>query len=107
MTEKGDPNAFEREAQQESHGLLREYVDFLRHNKKWWLLPIVLVLAAVGAFLYLVPISLWVTAIFSGVRVNLLDLVFMRIRRVPPGLIVRSLMSLLSRSALDTVDGES
>lgn len=43
-------------------------------------------------FLYLVPISLWITAIFSGVRINLMDMVFMRFRKVPPGLIVRSLI---------------
>lgn len=43
-------------------------------------------------FLYILPLNLWITAIFSGVRVNLLNLVFMRFRKVPPGLIVRSLI---------------
>ncbi len=28
--------------------LLAEFVDFLKHNKKWWLLPIVVTLGAVG-----------------------------------------------------------
>lgn len=53
---------------------------------------IAVALVALLIFLYFVPVNLWITAIFSGVRVNLLDLVFMRFRRVPPGLIVRSLI---------------
>jgi uncharacterized protein YqfA (UPF0365 family) len=51
-------------------------------------------LALVGLWLilYIFPISLWITAVFSGVRVNLLDLIFMRFRKVPPRLIVNSLI---------------
>ena len=44
-------------------------------------------------FLYFVPINLWITAIFSGVRVGLFELVFMRIRKVPPRVIVDSLIT--------------
>ncbi len=44
-------------------------------------------------FLYFVPISLWITAIFSGVKVGLFELMFMRIRKVPPGMIVRELIT--------------
>jgi uncharacterized protein YqfA (UPF0365 family) len=44
-------------------------------------------------FLYFVPINLWITAIFSGVRVGLFELVFMRIRKVPPRVIVESLIT--------------
>jgi hypothetical protein len=29
-------------------GLVREFWDFLKHNKKWWLLPILIVLALVA-----------------------------------------------------------
>ncbi len=50
-------------------------------------------LAGIFIFLYFVPINLWITAIFSGVRVGLLELVFMRIRKVPPGVIVQSLIT--------------
>jgi hypothetical protein len=42
---------FARQAEAESHGLLREYVDFLRHNKKWWLIPIVVALLLVGVLI--------------------------------------------------------
>lgn len=44
-------------------------------------------------FLYFVPINLWITALFSGVRVGLFDLVFMRIRKVPPRVVVDSLIT--------------
>src|SRR5688572_10336877 len=43
--------------------------------------------------LYFFPINLWITALFSGVRINLFDLVFMRIRKVPPSLIVNSMIT--------------
>jgi Family of unknown function (DUF5989) len=36
-------------AQGHSSGLLREYIDWLRYNKKWWLTPIVFFLVLVGA----------------------------------------------------------
>ncbi|MEQ9379105.1 flotillin-like protein FloA [Imperialibacter roseus] len=44
-------------------------------------------------FLYFVPVNLWITAIFSGVKVGLLELVFMRIRKVPPSVVVNSLIT--------------
>ena len=48
---------------------------------------------ALFVFLYFVPINLWITAIFSGVRVSLIELVAMRIRKVPPSIIVNSLIT--------------
>ncbi|WP_439880986.1 flotillin-like protein FloA [Pontibacter sp. MBLB2868] len=51
------------------------------------------VLVLLIVFLYFVPISLWITARFSGVKVGLLELVFMRIRKVPPSLIVNSMIN--------------
>lgn len=48
---------------------------------------------ALFIFLYFVPINLWITAIFSGVRVSLIELVAMRIRKVPPSIIVNSLIT--------------
>ncbi len=51
-------------------------------------------------FLYFVPISLWITAIFSGVKVGLFELMFMRIRKVPPGMIVRELITAI-KAGLD------
>lgn len=44
-------------------------------------------------FLYFVPVNLWITAVFSGVKVGLFELVVMRIRKVPPSVIVNSLIT--------------
>jgi hypothetical protein len=44
---------FERHAEQSQPGLLREFLDFLIHNKKWWLVPIVLVLLLIGILVIL------------------------------------------------------
>ena len=44
--------------------------------------------------LYFVPVRLWITAIFSGVKLGLFrDLVGMRLRNVPPAAIVRPLIT--------------
>ena len=40
-------------AQERRQSLLSEFWDFLKHNKKWWLLPILLVLLALGALVVL------------------------------------------------------
>jgi hypothetical protein len=39
---------FRRQAEQSSRSLPAEFLDFLLHNKKWWLTPIILVLLLVG-----------------------------------------------------------
>ncbi|NJN28359.1 MAG: flotillin-like protein FloA [Cyclobacteriaceae bacterium] len=57
------------------------------------LIFLVLGIVALFVFLYFVPVNLWITAVFSGVRVGLFELVFMRIRKVPPGIIVRELIT--------------
>jgi uncharacterized protein YqfA (UPF0365 family) len=44
-------------------------------------------------FMYFVPVGLWITAIFAGVRVTIGELIGMRIRKVPPGIIVNSLIT--------------
>ena len=57
------------------------------------LFPLALAAVVLLLFLYFFPISLWITAIFSGVRVSLLQLAFMRVRKVSPSLIVNSLIT--------------
>jgi uncharacterized protein YqfA (UPF0365 family) len=64
------------------------------------LIALVVVLVAVLAFLHFVPVGLWITAIFSGVRVGLGTLVGMRLRKVNPGDIVRPLIS-ATKAGLD------
>ena len=55
--------------------------------------PVVLIVAVVALLFYVVPVGLWVTALFSGVRVSLLTLVGMRLRKVVPADIIRPLIS--------------
>ncbi len=57
------------------------------------LILVAVIIIGIFVFLYFVPINLWITALFSGVRISLFTLVFMRIRRVPPRLIVESLIT--------------
>jgi hypothetical protein len=45
--------SFANEAGQRQRGTVGELVDFLRHNKKWWLTPIVVMLLLVGALVIL------------------------------------------------------
>lgn len=53
----------------------------------------VIVAVIVMLLLYFVPLGLWVTAIFSGVRVKIGTLIGMRLRKVIPSAIVRPLIS--------------
>ncbi len=45
------PNEFEQANQQA--GIVKEFVAFLRENKKFWMIPLLLALLAVGALLIL------------------------------------------------------
>jgi uncharacterized protein YqfA (UPF0365 family) len=59
---------------------------------------ILLLLVAIGIiffflFLYFIPVGLWITAVFANVKVTLGELFGMRIRKVPPGIIVNSLIT--------------
>ena len=44
---------FERAGKEQQPSLVAEFIDFLKYNKKWWLLPIVLVLALVSLLAFL------------------------------------------------------
>jgi hypothetical protein len=51
-TEPAD-SEFVRLTEGEQPGLLREFWDFLRYNKKWWLLPILVTLLVLGTIVLL------------------------------------------------------
>lgn len=51
------------------------------------------VLVVLILFFYFVPLGLWITAIFSGVKVRIGTLIGMRLRKVTPASIVRPLIS--------------
>ncbi len=44
---------FEEEASRPQTGLIGEFLHFLAHNRKWWLVPILLVLLALGILVVL------------------------------------------------------
>ncbi len=52
------------------------------------------IIVFLSLFTYFVPVGLWVTAYFSGVKVSIFrDLVGMRLRKVPPSAIIRPKIS--------------
>ena len=50
---------------------------------------IVIIVLAVSLFLSFVPVGLWITAFFSGVKIKISELIGMKLRRVKPSRIVR------------------
>ena len=44
---------FRQAARSARGGLLREFWEFLKHNKKWWLLPILVVILLMGLLVVL------------------------------------------------------
>jgi uncharacterized protein YqfA (UPF0365 family) len=65
-------------------------------------LILVVFLGIVGLFmfLYFIPVGLWITAVFANVKVTLGELFGMRVRKVPPGIIVNSLIT-ATKAGLD------
>ena len=52
-----------------------------------------IVIVALIIFLIFFPVGIWFQALISGVRTSLVQLVFMRFRKVPPSVIVNNLIS--------------
>jgi len=48
-----DANEFELEAQGRRMSIIGEFWEFLKYNKKWWLLPILIVLLLMGILVLL------------------------------------------------------
>ena len=57
-----------------------------------WIIIVVASIIGLWIILYFIPIGLWFTALLSGVRLSLLQLILMRWRKVPPHIIVRSMI---------------
>jgi len=53
MADSDKEQNFASQAEGKSHGLVRELIAFLGHNKKWWLAPILIVMLLVGVLLVL------------------------------------------------------
>lgn len=56
------------------------------------LLIVALCIVALAVFFYFVPFLLWISALVSGVHISLVQLFLMRIRKVPPQIIVRAMI---------------
>jgi len=48
-----DNDGFKELAEHRDTSVVREFTEFLRNNKKWWLAPIVLALLLISAFVVL------------------------------------------------------
>ena len=48
QTTQQEQASFADQAEEADPGLLREFLEFLRDNKKWWLIPILIVLGLLG-----------------------------------------------------------
>ncbi len=51
MSENKDSFADLAHSRRQSLG--REFLNFLKHNKKWWLLPVLLILLGLGLLIFL------------------------------------------------------
>jgi hypothetical protein len=51
--DKTSKPSFQEAAQGQEQGLVAEFVQFLKENKKWWLAPILAVLLLMGALILL------------------------------------------------------
>lgn len=53
MSQLPPEDEFNRAAREPAPSLIAEFWQFLRHNKKWWLLPILIVLLVFGILIVL------------------------------------------------------
>ncbi len=53
MSDLKPTNDFEQAGQQKQAGIVQEFIAFLRENKKFWMIPLLLALLALGALLIL------------------------------------------------------
>ena len=52
--EKKHKNEFQKAGDlTENHSLIKEFANFLRYNKKWWMVPIILVILLLGLLIML------------------------------------------------------
>lgn len=61
-----EENEFEQLAQHDDPGIVREFIDFLRYNKKWWMTPIIVImlLLSLVAFLAVTPAAPFIYSFF-------------------------------------------
>jgi hypothetical protein len=64
--DSGKQSAFAREAEEQPTSWFGEYFYFLKTTRKWWLLPILLIILAFGAILVVAgsPLAPFIYALF-------------------------------------------
>jgi len=62
-------------------------------NAVYLIAIIAVAIVGLAILLYIVPLGLWFQALISGVRVSLVQLIFMRWRKVPPRTIVNAMIT--------------
>lgn len=67
-------------------------VTFLISTATVYIILTILAIVALTGLLFYVPIGLWISAQFSGVRIGLGQLIGMRLRRVPPAVIINEMI---------------
>ncbi|MEG0500589.1 MAG: flotillin-like FloA family protein, partial [Rikenellaceae bacterium] len=55
------------------------------------IIPVIAIIL-LSVLFYFIPVGLWFSAIISGVKISLMQLVLMRWRKVPPSVIVTSMI---------------
>jgi hypothetical protein len=66
MSEEKSEKSFSQLSREQRPSLMAEFWDFLKHNKKWWLLPILAVFFLLGALVLLGGTALgpWIYPLF-------------------------------------------
>jgi len=66
VDDKGQADQFTQAGRQRRLGLVREFWEFLKHNKKWWLAPILLMLLLIGLLVLLSGsgVGAWMYTVF-------------------------------------------
>ncbi|PMQ01907.1 MAG: hypothetical protein CBR30_02635 [Dictyoglomus sp. NZ13-RE01] len=68
----------------------------------------ILVIVLLSIFFSFVPLGLWISALAAGVKIRIFDLIGMRLRRVPPSIIINSMIKAhkagLSEVTLDKLE---
>ena len=55
---------------------------------------LIILIAILLLFVVIIPIPLWIAAVFSGVRISIFSLIGMRLRRVPPAIILNAMIQI-------------
>jgi uncharacterized protein YqfA (UPF0365 family) len=73
--------------------LLNQKPEIMSGGILLWVVIIILIILFIWLFFYFIPLGLWFSAVFARVYVPIGQLIGMRIRKVPPSIIINALVS--------------